>query len=456
MKKIIMVLLSLAIMLTGGCHKDRDNGSEGNETVIKDFDYDQYLIRPVRYPEANYYPDEKDYIKDGVMDTEGLSIVYSAFAGRNSDIDLNRSFNRKLIPFYQNMMDKMLLNDKGNNVFSPVNLFYNLTVLAGITQGETSREIYEVLGIDPETAVDDYRRQWKDNVITGKCTLNYANSIWFSDSLHLDMDNIEQLTADYYVPVYKGKTGTKDYTSAFQSWINDNTGKLLGNYISDLKLDESVQMAMASTIYYSTGWQESYLTENTVSEVFHGTVEDETVEMMHKSAPMTYLENNMFKGCIEQTGTQSEMMIMLLPQEGVSFEQMLASEEFRELIYGSDPGEAGASYCMVNISLPKFDVSSRYDMEKVLSQVGIRKIFEGYPDAFGKLAAETISIDTIEHACRLKADENGLEGAAYTVEITIGGTPSVSVDLKFDRPFFFAVKTAFDNTLFFCGIVNQA
>ncbi|MBE6116298.1 MAG: hypothetical protein E7187_05680 [Erysipelotrichaceae bacterium] len=454
MRKIIIVLLSLAMMLLGSCRKEGNPGKADTDTVIEDFDYDQYLIYPVSYPEPNFYPDEKDFIKDGIMDTEGLSILYSAFAGRNADIETNRSFNRRLVPFYQTLMNKLLLSDSGNNVFSPVNLYYNLAALAAIAEDEARREIYDVLGIDPETAVDDYRRQWQDNVIAGKCTLNYANSIWFSDSLHLDMERVGKLADDYFVPAYRGKTGTKDYTAAFQSWINDNTGKLLGKYISDLKLDENVQMAMASTIYYSTGWMEAYLPENNKKEVFHGTDGDAEVEMMHKKSPMTYLENGVFTGCIEQTGTHSEMMIMLLPQQGVSFEQMFASEEFQELIYGSDPGESGATYCLVDITLPKFDVSGRYDLETLLPQIGVRKIFEG-SGAFEKLADKAIALSAIEHACRIKADENGLEGAAYTVEIAVGGTPPVSVDLTFDRPFFFAVKTAFDNTVFFCGIVNQ-
>jgi hypothetical protein len=57
------------------------------------------------------------------------------------------------------MMNKLLLSDSGNNVFSPVNFYYNLAALAAIAEDEARREIYDVLGIDPETAVDDYRRQ---------------------------------------------------------------------------------------------------------------------------------------------------------------------------------------------------------------------------------------------------------------------------------------------------------
>ena len=455
MKRIIIVLLSAVVLLTCGC-----NGSQETEehvpAVIEDFDYDQYLVCPVEYPEANYYPDEKDFVKDGVMDTEGLSIAYSAFAGRMGDIETNREFNSRLVPFYQTMMQKLLLADKENNVFSPVNLFFNLTVLAAVTQGNASKEITDLLNLDPSAMAADYQRQWKDNTISGKVTLSYANSIWFSDSINLKEDNIEKIVSDYYVPVFTGETGTRDYTAAFQSWLNDNTGKMLGDYISALKLDRNVLMALASTIYYKTSWMEGYLAENNTSEVFHGANGNSDVVMMHKSVPMIYLKSDLFEGCVETTGTNNEMMIMLLPEKGVSFEQMFASRDFQDLIFGGELREDAVQYLRVNISLPKFDVSSRFELEEVLPEIGIKSIFGGQPDAFSPITDTSISVSKIEHACRVKADENGLEAAAYTVEIMIGGSLRQSVDLTFDRPFFFAVKTAFDNTLFFCGIVNQA
>ncbi len=65
-----------------------------------------------------------------------------------------------------------------------------------------------------------------------------------------------------------------------------------------------------------------------------------------------------------------------------------------------------------------------------------------------------MAVSFIEHACRVKADEEGIEAAAYTVSAMAGGVPQYKGEFKVDRPFMFLIK-GYDNSLYFCGIVNQ-
>ena len=108
---------------------------------------------------------------------------------------------------------------------------------------------------------------------------------------------------------------------------------------------------------------------------------------------------------------------------------------------------------MVHLTLPKFDVSARFALEEILPQLGIKGIFGAQKDAFGVISDEPLAVSAIEHACRVRTDENGIEAAAYTVEMAIGGAPREHVKLTFDRPFFFALKSAYDNTVLFAGVI---
>ena len=62
----------------------------------------------------------------------------------------------------------------------------------------------------------------------------------------------------------------------------------------------------------------------------------------------------------------------------------------------------------------------------------------------------------MEHACRVKADENGVEAAAYTVEM-MKNTAFLGdmVEMRFDRPFMFIIRSNLDNTILFCGIIRN-
>ena len=450
-KTLIIILSRLMLFLSCGCQ----NG-QPEEAVVADYDYDQYLVFPTELPEPLYYPTSEEFTIDGVLNHEDWSIAMAAYVSRNADMDTNRQFNQKLMPFYLTMMKQLLGNGGENSVFSPVNLYFNFTSLTSITQGAARGEILDLLGIDEETAAEDYQRQWRDNQVSGKTVINYASSIWFSDKLSLKKDNLETVSDDYYTPVFVGKTGTDGYTRAFQSWLNDNTGKLLGKYISQLKLDEQIKMALASTICFKGSWMEGYLPENTKKETFHGAAGDVQADMMHKSTPMIYIDTPLFKGCVENIGTGTESVIMLLPEEGVSFQQVLDSEEFLQTITGEWSGmfdEQKMSYPIINLALPKFDVSAKYRLEEIMPDMGIKGVFGRQADAFGPITDERLSVSSVEHACRVKADENGIEAAAYTVEMAIGGAPAKQVNLTFDRPFLFVIMTQFDMTPFFAGIV---
>ncbi|MBQ1315085.1 MAG: hypothetical protein IIY57_02740 [Erysipelotrichaceae bacterium] len=448
MKKIIVVMLCRMMVLSAGC------SSQQEDPVIEDVDYNKYLAYKCELPEPLYYPNREDFTKDGVLNHESWSIALAEFTTRNQDIEANITFNRTLAPFYQTMVKTLLKDGRENRVFSPVNLYFNLTALAAITQKDAKREIMELLGTDEENALTDYQRQWKDNQFTGKTVFNYASSIWFSDQLKLKKQNLKDFSNDYYTPVFTGTTGTDEYTGAFQSWLNDNTGKMLTDYISALKLDEKVRMALASTIYYKGSWMTGYLPENTRKEVFHSPEGDVNTDMMHKSVSMICLDNPYFTGVFDFVGSGSEIALFLLPKEGVSFREMYDSEEFRRIVFDNQVNDDEVKAQMVDLTLPKFDISASFALEEILPSLGIKGIFGAQSDAFGTISDEPLAVSAIEHACRVRADENGIEAAAYTVEEMAMAEPlQEHVKLTFDRPFFFALKSGYDNTVLFTGVI---
>ena len=116
-----------------------------------------------------------------------------------------------------------------------------------------------------------------------------------------------------------------------------------------------------------------------------------------------------------------------------------------------------SKYLIVNLAVPKFDVSSDLDLSSGLRALGVTDVFDPAVSDFTPMTkdAEGIYLSQVEHAARVAVDEEGVT-AAYTVILAPGASmpPEEEVDFVLDRPFLFAI-TGVDNLPLFVGLVNR-
>ena len=109
---------------------------------------------------------------------------------------------------------------------------------------------------------------------------------------------------------------------------------------------------------------------------------------------------------------------------------------------------------MINLKLPKFDVTSDLKLSDMLPKLGVTDIFTSKANLSNITSAEAY-VDSIDHSARVKIDENGVEAAAFTVITDAGSSlPKDEVDFFLDRPFIFVITSSI-NTPLFMGIVNN-
>ena len=151
------------------------------------------------------------------------------------------------------------------------------------------------------------------------------------------------------------------------------------------------------------------------------------------------------------------MMQFILPDEGVSVYELLEDEQVLEFI------DKGLQYeqsknLIVNMSIPKFDVSSNSEITEALKKLGITDAFEADKADFSPVSSDTnnISISRVEHGVRVITDEDGVKAAAYTVELMTGASlpPDEKIDFVLDRPFMFVIRLG-DGLPLFVGIVEN-
>ena len=113
---------------------------------------------------------------------------------------------------------------------------------------------------------------------------------------------------------------------------------------------------------------------------------------------------------------------------------------------------------MVHVEIPKFDVNSDLDLIGTLTALGVTDVFSTEKADFSQILTDQleVSVSEVQHAARVKIDEDGCEAAAYTV-IMLEKAMMIQQDRAefiLDRPFLFAVKS-YSGAPLFTGIVNE-
>lgn len=421
-------------------------------------------IATASYPKDAPYPDEADYRKsNGEIDYGKYETAYDAWW---EDIHARRSitgYADNLDGFLtQSAQQFLTVQGNENRVYSPLNVYMALGMLAELCGGDSRQQILDLLG---SKDIASLRRQssglWNAQYRNDKAVTSIlASSLWLNDSVNFVQPTLDTLAKDYYASAYQGAMGSAELDQALQGWLNEQTGGLLKNQASDIKLDPNTVLALATTLYYRAKWHDEFLQENTKQELFHAEASDVPCDFMHKErADKTYYQGNLFSAVSESLEGSGDMWF-LLPNEGLTVGQLLKDSQAMEFLMC--PGREGwerQKRCLVNLSVPKFDVSSQFDLGEGLQALGVRDVFDYNVSDFSPMTKEPypIYLDKASHAGRVKVDETGVVAAAYTVLMMNAGAampPEEVVDFVLDRPFLFAV-TGSDGLPLFVGVVNH-
>ena len=409
------------------------------------------LVAP-DYPRQAAYPDESEFIDaKGNFDSEGFFEVYDAWQQDqrdrgSADSAALRAFAEAAVP--------QLLHGEGNRLCSPLNIYLALGMLAEVTDGESRGEILSLLQQPdlPALRVDAdalWTAHYRDD---GAAASKLAASLWLRQDMDYHDEPLAQLRETYRAAAFRGVMGAAETDEALQRWINENTGNLLTEQAAGIKLEKDTILALATTIYYNARWSQTFAPEATEPGIFHGPNGDSDCEFMHRSAPMSYCWGEDFAAVT--LGLEEGRMELILPDEGVTPVQLMDSEEFWD--YALRNGDwAQQKYLIVDLALPRFDVAADLDLGQSLRELGIRAVFDPERADFSPLSDMAAFLSQVRHAARVKADEEGVEAAAYTVMMVAGAAmpPEERVELTLDRPFVFVLKGN-DGAPLFVGVVE--
>ena len=410
------------------------------------------IAKPV-YPEAVKAPGEGATDKD-----------FDAYQAYNEKrIEAGKGNPKAMKAFYKKTQAQVLGaskaagSDSGKNaVYSPINVYLALAMLAETTDGNSRQQLLDLLG---EKSISSLRKRVQNLFIAnyqddGECTSLLANSLWMNEALKYNQKTLETLAKKHYAYSFAGKPGSKEMNKALQGWINEQTHDLLKDQAASLELDPSTVLALVSTIYYKAAWSEVFDKGATDQKTFHVPTGDKKVDMMHLVESFPYYTGKNFEA-VALPLRNSGSMWFFLPKKGVTPAKLASDAEVLSLLTDTE-NYKDFSYPQVTLSLPKMDAVSDTDLIKDLKKLGVTDIF-GSGGNFSPLMedAAKIFVSQIEHAARVKTDEDGVEAAAFTaIVLSKAALPTQRVTFTVDRPYYFAI-TGYTGDLLFTGVVND-
>lgn len=334
------------------------------------------------------------------------------------------------------MIAYLRANGKENESFavSPLSLKAALALTALGAEGETQRQILEVLGF----ATVEELSAWYASVLVGTadfegrifgsdksdCAYRIVNAIFHNTDCDGEFRPEYKEQAARILAAQASSHAAPEITEAINSWVRDQTDGMIPNLVQDASKSASV---LVNALYLKTKWREAF-GESPLSAFTTAAGEQVEKEFIQKTEKYSYYED-------------ADCQLVIIPmQGGVNV----------ALVLGDGAGLAEkltkTSVRKVHVTLPKFEVETSLEDKQLvnyLKAAGCDRMFVDGGAEFDPMFTEGIYVDDIIQKAKVKLDENGLEATAATAVIMMRNTampnPEQPVEFTADRPFQFVI-----------------
>ena len=365
-------------------------------------------------------------------------LVQNYLFGKGTKFQSVEIKNNKSVNYSEKLFKEVVNKTDSNIVLSDLSINPSLAYFYSLASPPAALEFNNYFNLDSNSLKNNFNnidKRYKDayNIVS------YSNSLWInkdSKDTHFTERAIEE--ANNYNIDINNISFSKDINK-LNNYIKKKSHNKIDNVDTELK---GVDSMLLGTLYFNESWKKSYKSKDIKEKKFKGTKGNTRVPFL-VSEDEKYLHTDNAIGFMKKYKTNGLYFVGILPNEGISFNQVSISN----LLESSGSIECDAEF-------PEFEFEYSIDMVQVLKNLGINKIFEGgsldnlYKDAYVK---------KINQKNYIKVNRKGTEAVSVTETITTtwgtvaGGPPKVVLD----RPFMFLIYDESINQVLFIGRVNN-
>ena len=328
--------------------------------------------------------------------------------------------------------------DEKNALVSPLSVLSALAMAENGADGETLAQMERVTGMGADELTDLLQAY---GTLVDDGPLSVANSIWLRDSDGLSVE-------DDFLETCGGRLGAQVFSAPFDdstvadvnAWVSEKTNEMIPEMLN--QISDDAQVLLVNALAFEGGWEDPFDSALVSPDTF--TCEDGTeqdVTMMH-SAEGSYLEGELATGFVKPYEGYDYAFVGLLPAEGVSVGELLASldgDALEELL--TPVAGAGAE-----IGLPKFTASYEAELADALRELGMTDAFDAELADFSRMGSSEqgpLYVGGVLHKTFVDVNEEGTRAAAATTVSMDGaaapGGPVEYHEVILDRPFVYLI-----------------
>lgn len=394
------------------------------------------------------------------------------YEGWNQLLDENRisgEFTKGLDLFAYKSGSAVLKNTQENGNYSPLSLYYTLALAGCGARGETAAQILENVGMeDKEDLAEQCGRLYRQYVYQSqrekeqmehygmegyKSAICLGNSLWISDQLPVEEKYQEMAAEKFYASSYGVDFSDPETGKRMGEWIAHKTKGVLAPQITT---DSGTLLTILNTLYFYGGWREPFSQEMTQEDSF--TREDGgriTVPYLNRTE-LTGEFQKREGGTLSYLSTDNNCrMVFLLPDEGRTVGEFLESPQ--KLRASMELTDEDWKIGKVIWKVPKFSFGSSYPLKDTLIAMGMERMFDSEAE-LGDISTEPLRVSHVIQETHIGIDEQGVEGAAYTMMAVAGGAMTEreeTAEMILDRPFLYGIWDDSHGLWLFLGVCRD-
>lgn len=380
------------------------------------------------------------------------SYAFDDWEAKHAVLDQNPvedAFISAVQSFSYNTASKLLATSETNINYSPLSLYFPLSLAATGAKGETQTELMTLLGVEDANFLSKqcgnlYRQLYTDNEIG---QLKIANSLWIARDFPLKQEFANNAAKNFYTSSFQvdfkdQKTGTE-----MGKWVSNQTNNVLAPQI---EVSPSQILSILNTIYFTDEWIDRFSPSATKSDEFKDSQENVIIcDFMNSIRDQAFARGNDFTRA-SLSLKNGNRMVFILPDEGVSPQDLVATPQTMKEAFEGGEGFYGP----VTWKVPKFSFDSKLKLKDTLSSLGVNLAFMQDAD-FKEMTDEQAFISQISQQTHIAVNEKGVEAASFTqIDYAGSAMPKEEAYMILNRPFLYGI-CAGDGTLLFVGICEN-
>ena len=325
-----------------------------------------------------------------------------------------------------------------STLVSPLSVLSALALAESGAEGETLAQMEQVTGMSVDELTDLLQAY---GALVDDGPLSVANSVWLRDSDGLVVE-------DDFLETCGGRLGAQVFSAPFDdstvadvnAWISEKTHEMIPQMLN--QISDDAQLLLVNALAFEGGWEDPFDSALVSPDTFtreDGTERDVT---MMRSTEDSYLENELATGFVKPYEGYDYAFVGLLPAEGVTVDELLASLDGNTLEELLTPvADAGAE-----IGLPKFTAIYEAELGGALRALGMTDAFDGNLADFSRMGTSDtgpLAVGGVLHKTFIDVNEEGTRAAAATV-IPMEGVAAPGGLIEYhevilDRPFVYLI-----------------